>query len=60
MLKPVVGAGSGLASFCWFRGRTVSNCLVVVGADVIASFSVDVALGLSVTVSIGAAAGVRF
>jgi len=53
MLAPVVGVGAGLASFCWFRGGTVSHCL-----DGVGPFAVDMALGTSV--GAGLSAGARF
>jgi len=57
MLEPVVGAGAGLVSFFWFRGGTISHCLVGVGADVVAPFGVDVALGVGVGVVFGTGLG---
>jgi len=61
MLEPVVGAGARLASFFWYRGGTVSHRLVGVGAgaDVVAPFSVDVALRVGVGVGAGSGAGAR-
>jgi hypothetical protein len=60
MLKPVVGAGAGLATFCWFCGRTISHHLVGVDTGAVALFVVDVAVSTGVGVGVGLSGGARF
>jgi len=60
MLEAVVGDGAGIAGFFWFRGGTVSDRLVGVGAADVAPVGADVVLGVGVGSGLRAGAGIGF